>query len=656
MIASMKHLLGITHTDRAFDLSRCSLNFLQRRYEAPDRLSGLPPFESLADAESHQPHDGSATFWIFDSEAPDRLRLVRHFDPGYKVQHAVFANGRFVLAGHEFIEVLDADGAAVARISDPWMSGVHTCFAHDGRIVVSASGSDAVLIVDPAAERVVEAFRMPEAIYGRNYPLARTDDTRSHFIDNDRQLTHINSAWPAADGIYVSTLIEGAVGRFGWDGTYEEIVRGFWGCHGVRKLDDERLLFSDSCLGCACVLDAATRRLVRRFDFGSRWLHDTETPDGRFFFGGLGDLNCVVVLDAADSSIVGQWPMSKWGAGVQFMSVCALPAQDVAWLDDASQATLRAAPLPAPGLVGAASPGQPLWKLEPRSLVPQEPARAIMRGGMLDVTTGSEPFAYAVATRVRGCDPGLYDTYTLTLDATLREGGFSVGILDAQTDSFACSTDVRQPGRHRHELFWTRRAMPAWFRIVISNHEPDARASSFRLHEVVLAGRGDADETSGDADAFFAPEVPHRYTPLWSVDLAGLRRVQAQVTPADDGALRVLTPPSTALYALVSPPRTLDLSAYDELCLQVDATVEEGGLSAMALDSRAVRELPAGEGDIFAVSGVTTETQRRRHEFAAPLRQRPGSLTVVISNFSPEGRGSAFVVHGITVAGRSRPF
>lgn len=651
----MRYLLGITHTDRAFDLTRCSLNFLQRRYADPRRLCDLPPFETLPDAASQQPYDGSATFWVFDADAPDRLHLARRLDPGYKVQHAVYADGRFVLAGHDFIEFRDTAGDLVSRVTDPWMSGLHTCFAHDGRVIVSASGSDAVLVVDPVTEQVADAFRMPESVYGRNYALRREDDTRAHFIDNDRQLTHLNCAWPTPEGIYVSTLIHGAIGRFAWDGSYEELVRGYWGCHGVRTIGDDTILFSDSCLGCACLLDRVSHRLVRRIDFGSQWLHDTATPDGRFFFAGLGDTNCVVAFDAADSRLIGQWPMDRYGAGVQFISVCPLPADEASWIDTTASVELRASPISSTGHAGATtSPGRTLWSLAPPALVPQGPAAAIMRGSLLDVTTGPEPFGYAVATPVRGCDPDLFEHYTLTLDATLHDGGFSVGVLDAQHDTFVFSGFVEQAGRHRHELSWPRRAMPRWFRIVVSNHEPAARASSFRLHEVALSGRGEVDETAGP-EAFFAPETPHRYRALWTVDLTALDIEQAEVTPEADGSLHVVTPPSTGHYALMSAPRHLDLSAVDEICLRVDATVEQGGFSALVMDSTSVRELPV-DREVFTLSGAITETQRREHEIAGRLGDRPRELTVVISNFSPAGSASSFHLHGISVAGRRRPY
>ena len=143
-------------------------------------------------------------------------------------------------------------------------------------------------------------------------------------------------AWPAPEGIYVSTLIHGAIGLFDWNGGYRELLRGYWGCHGVRKIDDATLLLTDSCLGCACLLDIDSTRLLGRIDFGSRWLHDTETPDGRHFFGALADHNRLALFDRDEGVIVAEWPMERFGQGLQFMSALPLGESGLPWLDDAA--------------------------------------------------------------------------------------------------------------------------------------------------------------------------------------------------------------------------------------------------------------------------------------------------------------------------------
>jgi hypothetical protein len=341
--------------------------------------------------------------------------------------------------------------------------------------------------VDVAARRATNAFRLPEAHYGRNYDLARTDDVRANYVTNDLQLTHVNAAWPAAEGVYVSTLIHGAIGRFSWDGAYAEIVRGYWGAHGVRKVDERTLVFADSCLGCACLLDLPSGRVRSRIDFDSRWLHDVETTDGRHFFAAVGDRNVLALYDAEVGRVVAEWPMSEFGAGVQFLSAYALPPAGLPWLDERACPELRAGH--AAAAAGLAPTERTVIDLEVRTLRRERGDCVRLPDGSVRVVTGAESGYYAAASTPCEVDPGEYEGFGLLVDASLERGAFSVGILDLERDAFRASWIVSAAGRHKDVFYINRDEMPPRFRIVFANHRPEREPSVFTLHELAIRGR-----------------------------------------------------------------------------------------------------------------------------------------------------------------------
>lgn len=318
-------LIGVTHSDRPFDIDRCTSEFYKSRFGAPDRLLNLPPFFTLKPARSYAPYAGGASFWVFDTRTPDDPRLLCHFNPGYRVQHAVPLGEHFLLAGPEFVELVSGDGQTLWHASDPWMAGVHTVFHHNGRVAVSCSASDAVVVLDASNGAVTHALRLPLGVYGGGggYLLERDHDVREHFIVNDHQMTHINCAWPCEEGIYISTLIHGVVGLFGWDSSYRELFRAPIGSHGVRRIAPDRLLLADSCAGVGRVYDMSGNE-QEHFDFGCRLLHDVDLADGRFLLGTSTDLNVLMIADRASGKIIARWPMQFFGAGVQFLSVTPL--------------------------------------------------------------------------------------------------------------------------------------------------------------------------------------------------------------------------------------------------------------------------------------------------------------------------------------------
>ncbi len=311
-------LLCVTHSQRAVDLARCSRDFLIERYRRPDRLPPATPFDELRPSIDHSPFKGDVTVWSL--QRLDRPQLLAHLRPdAYKPQHAIWHEGRLWVLGVETLQVLDASLRVTATVDDPWLAGGHTLWP-DGRggLLATCSASDAVLTLDAASLRVSEAWRLPEAIYGRNYDLTRDMSVVEHFIDNDRQLAHLNAAVPWRGGMLVSTLIQGAIGYRGPDGSYVELTRGHVGCHGVRADDAGRIHFCDSCAGTLLRLgpDGRSRVLI---DLGTPWLHDAhEIAPGLFAFA-VADRNTVEFVDLATGNVLGVIDGSPYGQSTQFL-------------------------------------------------------------------------------------------------------------------------------------------------------------------------------------------------------------------------------------------------------------------------------------------------------------------------------------------------
>ena len=313
-------LLCVTHTDRSYGPKEANLNYLTRRWSQPDRLPPSVPFAELPPASTASPHLGSITFWSLEDPATPTFR--GHYRPdGFKPQHAIWRNGRLWILGTEVLLVLNADLEVQAEITDPWLAGGHTVFPDGaGQLFVSCSASDAVLVVDESTQRVVSALRMPEDIYGFNFPLQRTDSVVDNFVGNDLQLTHINCAWPHRGGVLVSALAQGCIGFFDQDGQYEELLRGFVGIHGVRTTPtDGRIYFSDSAVGTVNFL-TPDLSLERRLATQSAWLHDAEILDRGLVALAVTDRNTVEIADQRTGAVVSTISGRRFGAGTQFLS------------------------------------------------------------------------------------------------------------------------------------------------------------------------------------------------------------------------------------------------------------------------------------------------------------------------------------------------
>jgi hypothetical protein len=140
-----------------------------------------------------------------------------------------------------------------------------------------------------------------------------------HYVNNDLQLTHINCAWAWRGGIVISTLIQGALGWFDPQGQYQELLRGFVGCHGVRAdARTGRLYFCDSCTGTLIFLNDKLG-IKRRLATGSIWLHDAQQIEGDIFAVAVTDRNQVEIWDTRAREIRAQISGAEFGLGTQFL-------------------------------------------------------------------------------------------------------------------------------------------------------------------------------------------------------------------------------------------------------------------------------------------------------------------------------------------------
>lgn len=312
----------ITHSDRPASLDKCDLNYLEERYSRLDRLPPTEPFSSLAPSKAHSPFGGEISIYSISRSVHEPPRLIARLRPEtFKPQHAVWDAGLLWVVGVEHVEIYGPDLKSIARVEDPWLAGGHT-IASDGRgnMLVSCSASDSVIIIDSKAGRVIDALRMPEELYGRNYSLSRSDSVVDHYIINDAQLTHVNCAWPWKGGVLTSSLIPGALGWFSPGGEHRELLRGFVGCHGARvRSDDGSIYFCDSALGALVFLDSKMR-IAKRVATGSLWLHDAIQIDGDVFALAVYDSSEVRFMDVVTRKILHKLDVTAFG-GPQFLSI-----------------------------------------------------------------------------------------------------------------------------------------------------------------------------------------------------------------------------------------------------------------------------------------------------------------------------------------------
>jgi hypothetical protein len=331
-------LLALTHSSRRTNLARCSADFLARRFADPGRLERLPPFATLPPPAAL--FSGAVSLYRVVDDGGHvylhSLGRVKHRD---KIQHAVFLREADLLVGFEHrLERWRLPGPTLVRCYEhPHLVDLHTVAPlPEGRALLACSAPDAVLILDLASGAVEKTLRLPAALYGRGYGLTPEMDLRRHHIDDDAQTTHVNAAHPF-DGdrrAVLSTLIQGAIGVFDLaSGDYRELARGFIGCHGARVNTEGEIYFADSTSGQLVFLDDRGR-VSRRFDAGSRWLHDVQQIGGSVYAFALADANELALWDVASRRLVFRRRFLAWPLEGLFGLARALPG----WLGNSTQA------------------------------------------------------------------------------------------------------------------------------------------------------------------------------------------------------------------------------------------------------------------------------------------------------------------------------
>lgn len=320
-------LLTLTHSSRETNLDRCSVQFLTRRFSDPARLAAPPPFDSLPPAPTL--YSGAVSFFLASEDGTGRLHLRRlgSVKSRDRIQHAALLPSGDVLVGFEHrlvrwrprmpvtqMERIDVvDFQVAARFDHPHLAGLHTVDMAGEKIAVSCSAPDAVLLLD-ADGKLEKTLRLSRELYGRAYDLSPGMDLRRHYIHDGLQAGHINAAFADRTGrwLAVSTLIQGAIGVFDLDtGRYEEVTRGFVGCHGARFDDRGNLYFADSTAGQLVTL-TDEGKIARRFGTGSRWLHDVQQLRGGVYAFALADANELRVFDVDRDELLFRAVFNKW--------------------------------------------------------------------------------------------------------------------------------------------------------------------------------------------------------------------------------------------------------------------------------------------------------------------------------------------------------
>ena len=343
-------ILTLTHSSRSTNLARCSADFLTRRFGDPDRLRDLPPLTSLPPAEVL--YSGGVSFYRVLETPERRVRLeprgqIRSRE---RIQHVALLAADDLLVGFEhrlerwhLREPLDrllrlgtADVEVAWRFEHPHLVGLHTVEPlEDGRVALSCATADAVLVVDLERGEVERALRFPASLYGQGYELDPAADLRHHAIPDEAQTTHVNAAHRAGGShLVVSAFIPGAIGRFDLaTGGYEELCRGFVGCHGARVSAVGEIYFADS-TGGALVFLREDGTVARRFAVGSRWLHDVLQITGSVYAFALADRNELRICDVEAGELVWRRRFGKWPLPGLFEAAQLLPG----WLGNSVQA------------------------------------------------------------------------------------------------------------------------------------------------------------------------------------------------------------------------------------------------------------------------------------------------------------------------------
>jgi len=337
-----ERLIAVTHTSRDWNLATCTREFFGRRYAGHTRVGDLPEFTDLTAAGTRSYAGGVSVLRVSIEDSTADIQMLGHAASDDKIAAANVVGQTLVLCLEDRLLVLPwSDAAALGdrgaiqdaleapprTIIDPWFAGLHTIVPVDrSTALVSASGPDAVLWVDIPSGRVTRRWRLPSDLYGTNYEITATSSVHDHYIHNDLQLGHLNSATPLGrDQALITTLGQGDVGIVDADGGYRRIHHGSIGCHGVRVDSRGRVYLSDSTSGQLRMLvpraggeEWAWARSV--WDGESRWLHDALEVAPDHFMLAHGDRNMLSIVDIAQGRELGRWLFSDYGANVQFLT------------------------------------------------------------------------------------------------------------------------------------------------------------------------------------------------------------------------------------------------------------------------------------------------------------------------------------------------
>ncbi|HSS75337.1 MAG TPA: hypothetical protein VLV54_01200 [Thermoanaerobaculia bacterium] len=342
-------VLTLTHSSRTTNLARCSVQFLTHRFGDPERLQRLPPFESLPPSEAL--YSGAVSFYrVLTESGRVRLESLGHVRSRDRIQDVAVLSVDDLLVGFEnrlerwrlhasidrLTRITGAEVEVSWRFEHPHLVGLHTVEPlGDGRVALACSTPDAVLILDLARGEVERTLQLPSSLYGRGYELKESDDLRRHAIPDEAQTTHVNAAHRAGNSrLVVSTLIQGAIGSFDLaSGAYEEVCRGFVGCHGARMSVEGEVYFADSTAGMLVFL-TPEGRIARRFATGSRWLHDVQQIAGSVYAFALADCNELRVYDIATGDLLVRRRFLLWPLPGLFGLARRLPG----WLGNSAQA------------------------------------------------------------------------------------------------------------------------------------------------------------------------------------------------------------------------------------------------------------------------------------------------------------------------------
>lgn len=88
--------------------------------------------------------------------------------------------------------------------------------------------------------------------------------------------------------------------------------------------------------------------------------------------------------------------------------------------------------------------------------------------GELCIETRPGNFAYALASPPLARTEAAIDANAIVVEGALAEGGFSLGLLDDETNAFVASTPMEQSGPFQHLL--AVEELPRRYRIILSNH------------------------------------------------------------------------------------------------------------------------------------------------------------------------------------------